>query len=221
MRFVRWERVELGFGEKRLAEVVKFEEETWKQNEGKKNSGKMSRKRVERVAEEIIAAELAAAGMAATHSAPPPTSASASSSPSTTDADAASPSSSPSDLEAAPASVVEASVSESIPVESVTETHEDASLLFATPAAASTTALGNQRGSSSGSSRDYRGRVLTGCSRRSRCFPFHSTTSRIAYRDGDIRINRGSLPRAVSTNSGRQHPRPSRQRHHWRLSRPC
>jgi ribosomal protein S10 len=65
MRFVRWERVEIGFGEKRLAEVVRYEQELWessqKNSAGGNSAGNvMTKKQVEKVAREIVEAELAA-----------------------------------------------------------------------------------------------------------------------------------------------------------------
>jgi small subunit ribosomal protein S10 len=73
MRFVRWERHELGFGQRRLAEALKFDEEAYARAEAQAQSERQSssqssskqgkrttRQRVESIAEEIIAAELAA-----------------------------------------------------------------------------------------------------------------------------------------------------------------
>lgn len=57
MRFVRWERVELGFGEKRLGEVVRHEQALWEKSQ---QGGKTSRQQMSKVAQDIIDAELEA-----------------------------------------------------------------------------------------------------------------------------------------------------------------
>lgn len=66
IRFVRWERVEIGFGEKRLAEVVRHEQELLERSQKDAAGGKSlgmvaSKKQVEKLAREIVEVELAAA----------------------------------------------------------------------------------------------------------------------------------------------------------------
>lgn len=65
MRFVRWERVEVGFGQKRLTEVVKYEQALWEQSQkggpGSKARAMNSKEQVANVAREVVEAEIAAA----------------------------------------------------------------------------------------------------------------------------------------------------------------
>ncbi|KAF8317431.1 hypothetical protein DL93DRAFT_2226385 [Clavulina sp. PMI_390] len=97
MRFVRWERVEVGFGAKRLAEVVKYEEELWNETKGQDMNSKDA---VSRMAKQIQEAEIAAARAADMYASPK---SSLSTRPSPAVA-AASPASTPSaDSSAAPA----------------------------------------------------------------------------------------------------------------------
>jgi len=65
MRFVRWERMEIGFGEKRLAEVVRYEHALWESSqkdaaEGNSTGTATSKKQVEELARHIVEAESAA-----------------------------------------------------------------------------------------------------------------------------------------------------------------
>ena len=65
MRFVRWERLEIGFGEKRLAEVVRYEHALWESSqkdaaEGNSTGTATSQEQVEELARQIVEAESAA-----------------------------------------------------------------------------------------------------------------------------------------------------------------
>lgn len=60
MRFVRWERVEVGFGEKRLSEVVRYEQGLWEQSQKAGGKPMTSKEHVQKVARAVVDAEVAA-----------------------------------------------------------------------------------------------------------------------------------------------------------------
>jgi hypothetical protein len=69
MRFVRWERLEIGFGEKRLAEVVRYEHALWEGSQKDATEGNFtgmatSKEQVAELARQIVEAESAASRVA-------------------------------------------------------------------------------------------------------------------------------------------------------------